>query len=623
MNRSSLALHASLVFLLLPVTLAFGQTPYWHTAGGPDNRVQAILCDDDDVVYCGADSGLLRLERSGTWSWVNTTESVNVILNNRKGTLFAGTSGHGLLESSDRGSTWLPSSLENKNVWSMAAGTALWAGSDGAIFKSTDAGLSWLEASVGTDEILSIALKRGGYVFAGSYGGGIYRITGQDSVWTKCSSGLVNERVQTVIVHPNGDLFAGTDSGVFRSSDNALTWQQAGFPGLSTAVHALVADHQGILYAATYQGVYSSTNLGQIWSPLKDGLPDESMGALALDAHDTLWVGAWGSGVFKGSQPVEQGPDRISGTWPAGQFGATVALADLNGDGWKDLVVGAPYAGINGDSSGAVYIYYGGKQLSSKPDLLLIGPRRYDMFGSSLANAGDFNGDGYDDLIVGAPTWWWETADSVQDHVGKAYIFFGGPTMKQTPDLILTDGEARAMFGCSVTGGGDINKDGYDDIIVGARKGTYSPLAPPGCGAAYIYLGGGIPDEKADMVFGVRTPTVDFGYSVAEVGDWNGDGYCDFAVAQYWGFDPGDPGSVRVYRGTDSLGTQNFAGLFADPYTYPEGRMSSVLPSATGTSTETVSPIFSSGHPWTLIPMRSVQVRHLSRKLLSFPERIR
>ena len=80
-------------------------------------------------------------------------------------------------------------------------------------------------------------------------------------------------------------------------------------------------------------------------------------------------------------------------------------------------------------------------------------------FGQSVSSAGDVNGDGYSDVIVGAPT--------DLNSAGKVYIYFGGINMDTTADLILIGEGISNTFGYSVSGAGDVNNDGYDDIIVG------------------------------------------------------------------------------------------------------------------------------------------------------------
>ncbi|MDZ4710773.1 MAG: hypothetical protein SGI89_00445, partial [bacterium] len=101
--------------------------------------------------------------------------------------------------------------------------------------------------------------------------------------------------------------------------------------------------------------------------------------------------------------------------------------------------------------------------------------------GFSVSSAGNVNGDEYDDIIVGAP-------------LGRAYIYFGRSIMNNVADVIMTGEGANDGFGGSVSGAGDVNGDGYSDVIVGAMG--YSSYT----GRAYIYYGGAVMNNIADVI---------------------------------------------------------------------------------------------------------------------------
>jgi len=118
---------------------------------------------------------------------------------------------------------------------------------------------------------------------------------------------------------------------------------------------------------------------------------------------------------------------------------------------------------------------------------LLSGLNAGDSLGKSVSSAGDVNGDGYDDLIVGLPGY--------NSGAGRAYIYFGGLVFNSAPDLTIT-GSAGNNLGSSVAGPGDVNGDGYDDVIIGL------PGFSSGAGRVSIYFGGASMNNGSDINFG-------------------------------------------------------------------------------------------------------------------------
>src|SRR6266850_63966 len=231
---------------------------------------------------------------------------------------------------------------------------------------------------------------------------------------------------------------------------------------------------------------------------------------------------------------------------PAGEhtgdeFGHSVAwVGDVNGDGYDDLLVGAfRYPEIA--SLGQAYLYFGGPAIDSVADLVIPAPAGgTGWFGVSVASAGDFNGDGRPDFIIGAQQSGYE---------GKAFIYYGGPSLDATPDITLT-GESTGsltLFGASVASAGDVNEDGFGDVIVGA------PLGGSGgnqTGRAYVFFGGAVPDAVPDRVFSGVGYYDQLGSVVGSAGDMNGDGHPDvFASAPYNDTAALNAGAIYVWFG--------------------------------------------------------------------------
>ncbi|HMQ70128.1 MAG TPA: FG-GAP-like repeat-containing protein, partial [Ignavibacteria bacterium] len=196
-------------------------------------------------------------------------------------------------------------------------------------------------------------------------------------------------------------------------------------------------------------------------------------------------------------------------------FGISVSSAgDVNGDGFSDIIVGA--SSYN-SGTGRAYIFFGGLTMDNIADVTLIGNNILQCaFGSSVSTAGDVNGDGFSDVIVGAGNY--------VSNTGKAYIYYGGSPMDSIYDKTMTGESIQNHFGSSVSSAGDVNGDGFSDVIVGAfRYNNYT-------GKAYIYFGGSPMNGVVDITLTGNTTGGYLGYSVSNAGDVNGDGFSDVII---------------------------------------------------------------------------------------------
>jgi hypothetical protein len=223
-------------------------------------------------------------------------------------------------------------------------------------------------------------------------------------------------------------------------------------------------------------------------------------------------------------------------------FGRASAIAgDVNGDGFDDVIVGADGNEAAGSNAGRAYVYFGGFQADTIPDLILAGAAAGNLFGAAVAPAGDVNGDGYADMIVGAYNapgggrayvyYGGASPDALPDRTNRAYVYFGGASPDTTVDLTLIGEFQTDIFG-EVGAAGDVNGDGYADVIVGA---PYNDAGGTDAGRAYIYYGGAVPNSTVDVVLTGAGASYSFGYSVARAGDVNGDGYGDVIVGAHGG----------------------------------------------------------------------------------------
>jgi Ca2+-binding RTX toxin-like protein len=270
----------------------------------------------------------------------------------------------------------------------------------------------------------------------------------------------------------------------------------------------------------------------------------------------------------------------IQGAYGYDQFGISVSAAgDVNGDGIDDLIIGAPRNDIYGSpyAAGATYVIYG-KSGPTRADIqvnpfalgdgfAILGDATNDAAGYSVSSAGDVNGDGIGDLIVGA-----YTGDNGGSNAGEAYVIFGKEgTSRALIDLtnlsasdgfIIIGDVAGDLLGNSVSGGGDVNGNGYDDLIIGA------PFGDDGgdrCGEVYVIFGraGSVRANidlsnlaQGDGLIIVGDLTMDtFGYSVSTAGDVNGDGLADILVGAPLADDHGAlSGKAFIIYGSTAFG---------------------------------------------------------------------
>jgi hypothetical protein len=341
----------------------------------------------------------------------------------------------------------------------------------------------------------------------------------------------------------NGDGYSDVIVGAYRYNNGQVNEGQV-------FVYHGAATGLGASPAWTAEGdqdsAYFGFSVGTAGDVNGDGYSDVIVGA---DGYDNGQTDEGRAYVYHGAATgIDSSPAWTAESDQAeAHFGYSVGTAgDVNGDGYSDVIVGAPLYDNGQTDEGRAYVYHGvAGGLNPSPAWTAEGDQVDAWFGLSVGTAGDVNGDGYSDIIVGAPGY-----DNGQADEGQAYVYHGAAAgLNPGPAWTAESDQAGAYFGASVGTAGDVNGDGYSDVIVGAY---YYDNGQTDEGRAYVYHGATM-GLGADPAWTAESDHVGawFGASVGTAGDVNGDGYSDVIVgAPYYSNGQTDEGRAHVYHGT-------------------------------------------------------------------------
>jgi len=233
----------------------------------------------------------------------------------------------------------------------------------------------------------------------------------------------------------------------------------------------------------------------------------------------------------------------------ASNYGSSVASAgDVNNDGKDDIIVGAPDYANNYFAEGRVYLYLGSTAgVGLTPVWVQDGGSDGARFGTAVASAGDVNGDGSDDVIIGAEGW-----TNGQEEEGGAFVFHGaaGGVLGATANWSTEVNQGNAHLGSDVASAGDVNADGFADVLVAAEDLSDGQLSE---GAVFVHLGSptGLAPNPV-WTLEINQSNADFGESVASAGDVNGDGFDDILVgADQYSLPQSQEGGAFLYFGCE------------------------------------------------------------------------
>jgi FG-GAP repeat/K319L-like, PKD domain/PKD domain len=271
------------------------------------------------------------------------------------------------------------------------------------------------------------------------------------------------------------------------------------------------------------------------------------------DGHADIAAGAFASAASTGEVIVFNGADgaflyAVSGQAQGDAFGRALAAAgDVDGDGLPDLVVGAPGADTGGTNAGRIRVLRGSDGLVLRT---IDGGAGFDAFGSAVAGAGDVDGDGLADVIAGAP--------GANGNTGYAKVYSGlGGALLYT----FAGAAAGDRMGAAVAGVGDLDGDGHADVAVGAPG---SSAGAPGGGRVVVYSGA---DGAPLLELRGTDPYAALGSAVSKAGDVDGDGLPDLVVgAPAFSGVAANAGRADLYGGDGALLRQWFGSVAQDQF---------------------------------------------------------
>lgn len=296
------------------VGLAAPDAPQGESSGQELTSIQALTSVGNDLVYAGSfGHGLFRSEDRGA-TWTKSGQGVTdpfilTLTTGKDGAIYAGTFRGGVFRSRDRGKSWqaINSGLKHQEIKALlAAGDVLYAGTSDGVYRLSAVNDRWSVVTTGLSDILvhALALSSDGTLFAGTSGKGILRLKAQSTGWVRQQQGLkdhegmIENFIRVLTIDPEGSIYAGTfDGGVFRSVDGGVTWRPISRALPNDSIRGILFNSRG-LFVATGHGIFKTTDKGRQWVPLNKGLTSMSIQVLIESGAGVLYAGT-SEGAFR------------------------------------------------------------------------------------------------------------------------------------------------------------------------------------------------------------------------------------------------------------------------------------------------------------------------------------
>lgn len=301
--------------MMVPTPLMISDSP--PTSESPEQSatsVQALAISENGVIYAGSfGHGVFRtMDRGATWNPVGEGVTDPFILSltvTNRGIVYAGTFRGGVFRSRDEGNTWqsVNEGLKRLEVKSLlAVDQELYAGTGDGVYRLHVVDDRWAPVTTGLDDTLvhSLARAADGTLFAGTSGKGIFRLRPRSSGWVRVRHGLkdhegmIENFIRVLVIDQDQSILAGTfDGGVFRSTDSGLTWRPISRALPNDSIRGIVLSDQDMV-VATGHGIFKTVDKGKQWMPLNRGLTNLSIQVLLGVGERGLYAGT-SSGVFR------------------------------------------------------------------------------------------------------------------------------------------------------------------------------------------------------------------------------------------------------------------------------------------------------------------------------------
>jgi photosystem II stability/assembly factor-like uncharacterized protein len=276
--------------------------------------IQALTSAGDQRLYAGSfGHGLFQSDdRGATWTKSGqgiTDPFILSLATGKDGVVYVGTFRGGVFRTRDRGKTWqaVNNGLKRQEVKTLlAAGDVMYAGTADGAYRLSAAEDRWVVVTTGLNEILVHALAQSpdGTLYAGTSGKGVLRFKANTSGWVRMHHGLkdhegmIENFIRVLTIDPEGAIYAGTfDGGVFRSADGGTTWRPISRALPNDSIRGIVFNSRG-LFVATGHGIFKTLDKGRQWVPLNNGLTSMAVQVLIESGAGTLYAGT-NAGAFR------------------------------------------------------------------------------------------------------------------------------------------------------------------------------------------------------------------------------------------------------------------------------------------------------------------------------------